>query len=233
MHTHCVNSVLRHFWDGLTKSEKASPSEPEPPPERRASAREQAAIDVTLRWALIDGEFKRTAGIVRDISGHGYAVSSDDPPETGQSIWIQRAQAPAMRASVRRVERRDSDWLVALEVIRHEKRRFERQPADGRAKARWLGPNGMAHSCGGRVVNLSDAGMQIEVEEAPPEGAYVRIIGRQMECAGSLRYCRAITDCGPYLIGLQFVQRRNSEPALASLVAPSTEWSASEVTTGN
>jgi hypothetical protein len=218
-HTLVVNSVLRHFWNGLTKREKSAPAEPQAPPERRASARKQAAIRVSLRWALLDGEWKRTDGIVRDISRHGFAVEANDPPEPGQSIWIQRAEAPAIRASVRRVEPHEDGWLVALEIIRHEKRRYERQPADGRAKARWLGNTGLPENSGARVVNLSDAGMQVEVEQAPPEGAYVRIVGRHVECAGSLRYCRAIEDGGPYLIGLQFVERQAREDNLSSLMA--------------
>jgi hypothetical protein len=148
-------------------------------------------------------------------------VESGDPPEAGQSIWIQRAEAPAIRASVRRVERGEDGWIVALEIIRREKRRYERQPADGRAKARWLGHTGLPESCSARVVNLSDAGMQVEVEQAPPEGAYVRIVGRHVECAGSLRYCRAVNDGGPYLIGLQFVERQAREDNLGSLLVQS------------
>ena len=212
-----MNSLLRYFWRGLTRREKLEAAEPEPPPERRHSPRESAEIGVTLTWALIDGEWKTTAGIVRDVSKQGFAVCLSEPPEAGQALWIQRAQAPAIRASVRRVERRGEDWLAALEVIQREKRRYERQPADGRAEARWLGASGTPETCAGRVVNLSDAGMQVEIERAPPAGAYVRIVGRDVECAGSLRYCHAREDGGPYLIGLQFLERHEAPASPGSV----------------
>jgi len=202
-----VNRFLQQFWDGLTGKEKIVATAAEPPPERRASVRRKAEIDVSLQWAMVDGEWKTEKAKVVDISRLGFAVEVGEPPETGQSIWVQRAQAPAIRATVRRVEPRDSSYLAALEVIQREKRRYERQPANGGAKARWLGKSGHAESCDCRVVNLSDAGMQVLMEQPPPEGAYVRIIGRQVECAGSLRYCRTAGDGGPYLAGLQFLER--------------------------
>lgn len=205
-----MNSLLRHFWDGLTNREKVGDRPPEPPPERRHSPRRPESAGVKLRWALVDGDWRTVDATVRDVSQEGFKVEAQEAPEAGQAIWIQREQSPAIRASVRRVESTEGDWMVALEVIRREKRRFERHPADGRAKARWLGVTGAPESCCGKVINLSDAGMQVEVEQAPPPGAYVRIIGRHVECAGSLRYCNAIQDGGPYLIGLQFMERRLS-----------------------
>lgn len=221
MHTQVVNRFLQHFWDGLTGKEKIVATASEPPPERRASVRRKASIDVSLRWALVDGEWKTENAKILDVSLHGFAVEASDPPETGQSIWVQRAQAPAIRATVRRVEPHDAGYLVALEVIQREKRRYERQPANGGATARWVGKGGLPGTCSCRVVNLSDAGMQVLLDEAPPEGAYIRIIGRQVECAGSLRYCRSAGDGGPYLIGLQFLERPSTPPPLGLILAKS------------
>lgn len=221
MHTQVVNRILQHFWDGLTGKEKIVATAPEPPPERRASVRKKAAIDVALRWALVDGEWKTEKAKVVDVSRHGFAIEAADPPEIGQSIWVQRAQAPAIRATVRRVEPMESTCLVALEVIQREKRRYERQPANGGAKARWVGAGGVPESCSCRVVNLSDAGMQVLMDQPPPEGAYIRIIGRQVECAGSLRYCRSAGDGGPFLVGLQFLERRSAPTSPGSIFAKS------------
>ncbi len=211
MHTQVVNRLLQHFWDGLTGKEKVVAGAPEPPPERRASVRQKAAIDVSLRWALVDGEWKIEDAKVVDVSRFGFAIEAADPPEAGQSIWLHRAQAPAIRATVKRVEPRESGFLVALEVIQREKRRYERQPADGGAEARWVGIGGVPQHCSCRVVNLSDAGMQVLMDQPPPEGSYVRIIGRQVECSGSLRYCRSQGDDGPFLIGLQFLECRSEQ----------------------
>jgi hypothetical protein len=219
LHTRVVNRLLLHVWKTLRRAEKAPAGEPQAPTERRSYSRKPAAIEVTLRWALLDGEWKTAVGRACDVSRDGFAVTTEDPPEPGQSVWVQWASAPAIRASVRRVQRKADGWVVGLEAIRREKRRYERQPADGVAKARWLGESAQAESCLARVANISDAGMQVEVEQAPPEGAYVRVVGRQVECAGSLRYCLPVREGGPYLIGLQFVQRGFPEkPDIASLV---------------
>ena len=215
-----MHSVLRHFWDGLVGREKAVPPAPEPPADRRGSPRSEAHTAISLQWPSVDGEWQSTPGLAVNVSNSGLAVSAATAPEVGQACWILRAQAPAIRGMVRRVETEDAGdveaeaesksdrrYRIALEVVRREKRRYERQPTDGPARARWVGAHGAPEICDCRVRNRSDAGMQIELERAIPEGSYVRVTGRQVECAGSLRYCRRIDGRDGYVAGLQFVDR--------------------------
>ncbi|MBI1353964.1 MAG: hypothetical protein GC160_06430 [Acidobacteria bacterium] len=224
-----MHSVLRHFWDGLVGRERAASPEPEPEEarERRGSPRSDSSGDIFIQWATVDGEFETAPGLVLNVSNSGLLVTAGSAPEVGQGAWILRAQAPAIRGMVRRVEVADAaqsqvakgSYLIALEVVRREKRRYERQPADGPARARWIGPAGTSESCDCRVRNLSDAGMQIEADRTIPDGSYVRVTGRQVECAGSMRYCKPLADGKGFLAGLQFVDRPVSRDRAALLFA--------------
>lgn len=118
------------------------------------------------------------------------------------------------------IERVGRYWTVAFRenAVRTESRRHPRREVNATILILWWNPSGQERVATARIVNVSPAGVRLQVDEPMPLRTYVYCNDERLSIAGcgSVRYCNYAR--GKYNIGLEFGSGTGwQEPVEASL----------------
>ena len=198
-----VSSSWTTFWHSLTGRAVVPPVEA--PPDRRRTARVAANVKVILRWEETGSKLHSTTAAVRDVSDTGMSLACTKAFSSGQTVWVIRKSAPALKAIVRHCEHEQGLFILGLTIVVNERRRADRFPSDGKGVLSWPGELGEQFEADAKVADLSDSGMQLVVNCDVPVGIIARLVGDRVICVGTIRYCRPKSK-DEAVVGFQFVQ---------------------------
>ncbi|MEZ5391779.1 MAG: hypothetical protein R2724_02620 [Bryobacterales bacterium] len=166
---------------------------------------------MTLQWHDANHNVRSAVGVLENVSPEGFGVRTKRAFKDGQTVWVTRADSPALKSIVRHVAKDEDAYVLGFARITNEKRREDRSPATGAAMLRCMGPNGETLSHEVQIRNVSPEGVQVCTPMAAPAGEVARLIGTAVECVGAIRYCVPWND--KFLVGLFLIgkaQRRSS-----------------------
>ncbi|HUG81117.1 MAG TPA: PilZ domain-containing protein [Bryobacterales bacterium] len=170
--------------------------------ERRRQERWQALGQVELRWRDQDGNQQSAQAAMIERSPDGLRIISPREFTAGDEIRISLPKdGEDLKANVRHLEESGDGWHVGLRLIRNERRRFPRVPADGGAILRWLGSDQRSREAVVEVKNIAADGMQLRIPEPITVGTTVKVKGTTMQCVGVVWYCNQ--EGRSYLAGIQ------------------------------
>ena len=170
--------------------------------ERRCQQRWQALGQVELRWRDQDGNQQSAQAAMIERSPDGLRIISPREFMAGDEIRISLPKdGEDLKANVRHLEESGNGWHIGLRLIRNERRRFPRVPAEGGAILRWLGPDQHSREAVVEVKNIAADGMQLRTPEPIPVGTTVKVKGTTMQCVGVVWYCNQ--EGRSYLAGIQ------------------------------
>ncbi len=200
-----VERVL-NLWDYPTDEPLSVAIEEEPVAvesvERRSQERWQALGDVELRWRDDEGNQHTAQASLIERSVDGLRIVAPREFTVGDEIRVSLPKdGEDIKANVRHQEDSDSGWNIGLRLIRNDRRRFPRLPAQGGAIMRWIGSNQRSREALVEVKNIAADGMQVKVPEPVAAGTTVKVSGKTMQCVGVIWYCKAEGDS--YLAGIQ------------------------------
>lgn len=192
------------FWHSLTNGDGATATQPLH--ERRKSARVASHLKVIVRWEVSDSELRSATGSVREVSDSGMSLACEKSLPRGQTVWVMRKSAPALKAIVRHCVPEKGLFNVGLAIVVNERRRADRLPSDGEGVLTWVGDLGERFEVHAKVSDLVGSGMQLVVDREIPTDIVVRLVGERVVCVGAIQYCRVNAE-GETVVGFQFVQQ--------------------------
>ncbi len=162
---------------------------------------------IRVEWSDGDGLKMSWRIEVNRYYGRGLlGVSGAELPQ-GRCVWVREANA-VYGAYVRSCLPTGDSFAVDLEFRNVGRRGDDRIPVGDPIVATWEDPSQGAMVTDGMVLDVSDGGLQLSLDERVVPGALIRISGDEFECLGSASYC--IPTDGGLRVGVQFLQ----EPAL-------------------
>ncbi len=203
-----LEALLRDFFS----SDAPEPSVPSKL-ERRDGPRVAMDTEATLTW-VAGGEGEERSTIcrqvirIRDQSENGVGVLIDPQLRVGQSV---RILAPGLDEAgvVRHCRAVGEGYCAGIVLVKHEKRRFERQPHQEPATLR------ATRSVEGRnqwpvtILDSTPYGVRIRSSVPLPERTCVKVVHADWQCLGSVCYSKPADDAyvaGLYLIGKLFTE---------------------------
>ena len=199
-----MRTAWSSFWHSLTN--RAGMRSAGGPTERRRAARVAADLKVILRWEESDSKLRSATATVKEVSHNGMSVASAKSFPSGQTVWVMRKSAPALKSIVRHCAFEKGLFIIGLALVVNERRRADRFPTDGEGVLFWPGELGEQFEANAKVADLSESGMQLVVDRDVPVGITARLAGDLVVCIGTIRYCKPNSK-GETVVGFQFVQQ--------------------------
>ncbi len=173
--------------------------------ERRGEMRLADHGEVRILWIDEDEQVHTEPARLRDSTSKGAGLYTDRQFPVNQSVWLDGIEE-GMRKAVVRYSRhiRMDRWKTGFLYLDNERRRMSRVKAEGTGWLSWtegIRPAGSPV----RVLDISELGACVEIENAVPREVMVKLRGEAMECMAAIRYRRRTGE--KMLLGLQFVCR--------------------------
>ena len=196
-----LDGVFRRL---LTRSAPPAPAPntaPEPT-ENRGSPRQPAEGSALLEW--IDHQDAERAQAVHlvDRSESGVGVRSPLSLDPGWPVLLTLPEGGSLKAVVRHRRRDPGGWILGLQLIRRERRRFDRRPMDRKVELAWQGEDGHRHTATGRVRDVGEGGLQFVCESDIPFRASVLLAIEGWQRFGTVVHVRTEQPLRSY--GVQF-----------------------------
>ena len=142
----------------------------------------------TLVWMTAEGK-RRSAPVEIEHAGQrGMRLRAPEPLTLGQTVLVGGGPVEC-KASICLCTPQEPGFLLGVEFVREERRRADRVPAAGRGRLQWVERSGPREAAV-RVSNVTEDGIQIELEQSLEFHQIVRLAGEAWECLGRVRYCR-------------------------------------------
>jgi PilZ domain len=159
----------------------------------------------TLLLETESGEHEDVLVDVQDVSSRGIVVFVPEPVEVGRTARLCSASA-SDQVLIHHCEKRANGFLAVLRLVCPERRTEERFPTAAKGMLYFVTPTGR------RVVdvsltNISQGGVQLEMQEPVEVPQLVQLSGDGFECTGVVCYCHR--DGERFLAGVQFSRRPN------------------------
>jgi hypothetical protein len=180
----------------------AAPPVADEPEELRGDARRPAEGSALLEW--IDQEDCERAQAVHliDQSTGGLGVRSPVCLDPGWPVLLTLPQGAPLKAVVRHRRRDHTGWVLGLQLIRRERRRFDRRPMDREVELAWQGPDGQRRTASGRLRDVGEGGLQFVCKADIPFRTSVLLAIEGWQRFGTIVHIRPDRDSRSY--GVQF-----------------------------
>ncbi|MCB1020050.1 MAG: PilZ domain-containing protein [Acidobacteria bacterium] len=175
---------------------------PQDPAEMRADPRRPVTGSALLEWIdETDTERAQAVHLVNRSEG-GLAVRSATVLDAGWPVLVTLPNGAPVKAVVRHRRRDSSGWLLGLQLIRRERRRFDRRPLDRLVEVAWDGADGRRQTADGRVRDVGEGGLQFVSRANVPTRSFVVLSIDGWQRFGTIVHQRADGDLVVY--GVQF-----------------------------
>ncbi len=170
--------------------------------EARSDPRDPARGSALLEW--IDQEDCDRAQPVHLLnqSRGGFAVRSAAPLDAGWPVLLTLPEGPPLKAVVRHRRRDPEGWVLGLQLIQRERRRFDRRPLDRKIELVWQGQDGRRCVARGRIRDVGEGGLSFVCADEIPLRTSVLMAIEGWQRFGTLAHVRPERDLHNY--GVQF-----------------------------
>ncbi len=163
-----LEGVFRRLMSRPAPRIPPAEAEVAPDTEGRSGPREAIAGSGVLEWIDQDDLERAQAVHLIDQSADGLGVRSPAPLERGWPVLLTPPEGAPIKAVVRNKRRDSSGWILGLQLIRRERRRFDRRPIDRDVELAWQGVDGQRREVSGRVRDVGEGGLQLVCEADIP-----------------------------------------------------------------
>lgn len=195
-----IEGVFRRLLSRPAKDlELGSPADPA---EQRSDPRRPASGSALLEWIdETDTERAQAVHLVNRSDG-GLAVRSATVLDAGWPVLVTPPDGAPVKAVVRHRRRDSSGWILGLQLIRRERRRFDRRPLDRTVQLAWDGVDGTRRTANGRVRDVGEGGLQFISQANIPTRSFVVLSVDGWQRFGAIVHQRVERDQVVY--GVQF-----------------------------
>ena len=185
-------------------SRGASPPAPveSEPADKRTERRRPAEGSALLEWIDQDDCERGQAVHLIDEGDDGMSVRSPVGLESGWPVLLTQPAGAPVKAVVRYRRRDPRGWILGLQVIRQERRRFDRRPLDHEISLSWEGSDGRRRRAVGRVRDGGEGGLRFVCRCEIPLRASVKLAIDGWQRFGTIVNVQAESDLRRY--GVQF-----------------------------
>jgi len=180
----------------------AAPPAEEAPAEQRGEARRPAEGSALLEWIDQDDCERAQAVHLVDQSASGLGVRSPVGLDQGWPVLLTLPQGAPLKAVVRHRRRDQNGWILGLQLIRRERRRFDRRPMDRAIELAWQGPDGKRCTAAGRLRDVGEGGLRFVCKADIPFRTSVLISIEGWQRFGAIVHIHPDRDSRAY--GVQF-----------------------------
>ena len=201
-----LGTLIRDLFGGRSADAYAPTT-----PERRDSLREPADEQATLSW-IGDSESGEGSQAcrqiiqIRDHSENGVGVLMDSELPMGQSVRIVSVRREEFGV-VRHCDAVEDGYFAGIVLVKHEKRRFDRNPCQEPATLRLSRPIEGRDECNVMILDSTPYGLRVRASVPIPIRASVKVTHADWQCLGSICYSKSTADgyvAGIHLIGRLF-----------------------------
>lgn len=158
---------------------------------------------VTLRWQSPSGELASARAEVHDVTTGGIVVRLPEPITVGQTVRLLDDRSERS-AAVMHCEKQREGFLAVLHFLAHNRRRQDRLAARGNGTLHWADGGGQ-RMASVAIRNVTDSGVQIEIDKCLPLLQLVRLSGETWECQGRVLYCNRQEGTN-YVAGIEWTR---------------------------
>lgn len=151
-----------------------------------------------LEWIDQDDCERAQAVHLIDQSTRGLAVRSPVSLDPGWPVLLTLREGAPLKAVVRHRRRESGGWILGLQLIRRERRRFDRRPTDREINLAWQGPDGHRRSAVGRVRDVGEGGLQFVTKADIPFRTSVLLAIEGWQRFGTIVHIRPDRDLRCY-----------------------------------
>ena len=132
----------------------------------------------------------------------GLGVRSPVSLDPGWPVLLTLPEGAPLKAVVRHRRRDPGGWILGLQLIRRERRRFDRRPMDREIELAWQGPDGHRRRASGRVRDVGEGGLQFVCKADIPFRTSVLLAIEGWQRFGTVVHIHPERDSRAY--GVQF-----------------------------
>ena len=168
-----MSVLLQGVFQRLLARHSPPPAKSSEAKDNREDRRRPTEGSALLEW-IDDADAERAQAVhLLDRSNGGLAVRSTLPLDSGWPVLVTLPQGGPLKAVVRHRRRDAGGWILGLQLIRMERRRFDRRPINREVQLAWQGPDGLPRKAVGRVQDVGEGGLRFACKEKIPHRAAI------------------------------------------------------------